>query len=123
METAHNNQIPKVQQTLSDFTKGERAVLQVRNDKNVVYTYIFRRCKSGARVVSIQESIAKHYIGTYEPGDREIAVSSIIDYKSTDIRVRVLQWAIRQVADQKALPPGYLLKITQTPIQPHHKGR
>ena len=112
-----------IDHTLEDFTKTERAILQVRNDKNVIYTYVFRRCRSGARVVSIIEGLAKNYVGTYEPGDTSIGVSSIIDYKLTDIRIRVLQWAIRQVAEQKTLPPGYLLKITQTPLQPHHKGR
>lgn len=101
------------------FFSGGNALFTVSNNKGDHYTFKIRKPREDAPyfinlLTGPQNTSNFTYMGIYNPDSLKVVLTkkSKFNYESTP--VKVLVWAIRQVAFNKELPEGYKIQ---------HEGR
>ena len=105
------------------FFSGGNAIFTISNNKGNHYTYKIRKPKFTDNpnppffvklLTGPQNTNDYTYLGISIPQHNEIRLTAKSKYKYDSIPVKVIQWAIKQVADNKPLPEGYAIQ---------HEGR
>jgi hypothetical protein len=101
------------------FFSAGRAVFTVDNGKGTHYTYrIGRRNENQPLFVGLltgQNNESDYtYMGVYSPENQSVRLTAKSKYTEDTQPVKVIRWALKQVAEGKELPVGYSIK---------HEGR
>lgn len=101
------------------FFAGGNAIFTVSNNKGNHYTYKIRKPLSlnnshppfFIKVLTGPENTRDYtYLGIFIPQHNEVRLTAKSKYKLDSIPVKVIQWAIKQVAEHKNLPEGYKIQ-------------
>jgi hypothetical protein len=106
------------------FFSGGNAVFTVHNAQGTHYTYKIRKPRAFAdrpnppyfvKLLTGPSNESDYtYLGIFIPQHNEIRLTAKSKYTVDSIPVKVVQWAIKRVADNKSLPDGYAIQ---------HEGR
>jgi hypothetical protein len=101
------------------FLEAGHAIFTVGNDKGDHYTYrIVKPSKDKPFFVSLltgPDNCGDYtYLGIFNPLTREVYRTAKSKYLESSTPVKVIRWAIKVVANNTTLPPGYSI---------HHEGR
>ena len=101
------------------FFSAGRAVFTVANNKGNHYTFrIGRKNDTQPLFVGLltgpNNEADYTYLGLYKPETQEIRLTAKSKYTEETQPVKVIRWALKQVAEGKELPEGYSIK---------HEGR
>jgi len=101
------------------FLEAGHAIFTVGNDKGDHYTYrIVKPSKDKPFFVSLltgPDNCADYtYLGVFNPLTREVYRTAKSKYLESSTPVKVIRWAIKKVANNTTLPPGYSI---------YHEGR
>jgi hypothetical protein len=97
------------------FFEQGRAVFTVANNKGDHYTFRIGRSKDtqplfvGLLTGPDNES-SYTYLGIYEPEKKQVRLTAKSKYTNESAPTKVVNWAIRQVAENTPLPEGYSIQ-------------
>ena len=98
------------------FFSGGKAIFTVGNDKGNHYTYKIRQPKGENKPFFVSmltgpmNDYDYTYLGIYNPNALNVYLTKKSKYNEESIPVKVIRWAIRQIANKATLPVGYSIQ-------------
>jgi len=96
------------------FFEGGKAIFTVANPQNDHYTYKIVHPENKPFFVYLltgpDNTRSYSYLGLYNPGLKQVFTTSKSKFNSDSLPVKVIQWAIKLVSQNKAIPDGYKIQ-------------
>lgn len=96
------------------FFEGGKAIFTVSNPKGEYYTFKIRHPEKKPFFVSLLKGPDNNsdyvYLGIYNPINFEIYLTEKSKFNDDSVPVKVVRWAIKQIASNKQIPNGYSIQ-------------
>jgi len=96
------------------FFEGGRALFTVSNNKGVHYTFKIRKRKESPYFVSLltgADNTSNYtYLGIFNPHHKSLILTYASKMALDSTPVKVFNWAVQQVYENKVLPEGYAIQ-------------